>query len=178
MDFTASGGFIFSAEGDLWVGEIREDVIHPAPGDKKSSPKVFSILEAYRHAPLATRETAEGTPAQMGARSVAVSSRHAYAHLRRMGGSGLGEVVRISLPKLSHDEHGYLDLLFEPVDRAKSTAAALSALESLGFQGQRAAFLCASADDEAVYFTTSGPDGGTHWLARGEGAPQAIKVQE
>src|SRR5437870_6576056 len=62
-----------------WRGEIYSDSLGRGPA-----------LSAYRYAPLATLETANTSPAEIGVVDIAVTRDTIYLHLYRMGGSGDG----------------------------------------------------------------------------------------
>ena len=81
LAFAANGELFFAAYGDLWCGEIRTDKI-----DEQDD---FSIA-AYRCAPLATLETENTTPAEIGVADIGVNRDTVYLQLSRMGGSGDG----------------------------------------------------------------------------------------
>jgi len=76
--FTASGELFFAAYGDLWYGEIQTDTFD---GEDH-----FSVA-AYRYAPLATLETENTTPSEIGVDDIGVSHELIYVQLSRMGGS-------------------------------------------------------------------------------------------
>ena len=82
LAFAANGELFFAAYGDLWCGEIRTDKI----GEQDD----FSIA-AYRYAPLATLETQNTTPAEIGVAILAsigtlcTCSCHEWAALATVG---------------------------------------------------------------------------------------------
>ena len=140
--FTPDGRLLFSHEGDLWMGSLAQDTDSEPPRQ---------ILNAYRHAPLALRETALGTPSQIGVRGMAVAGDWLYVQLCRMGGSGWGETLRIKAPA-----PGAVD--DPPKDTAESRTRMLQifgSLEPLGDNGGQPA-LCASRDGRLVFFLGEG----------------------
>ena len=167
LAFDREGALHFSSEGDLWAGKIAR------PGD---SP----YLKAFRHTPLATRETNEGTGDQMGADPVAVTDTMIYAHVRRMGGSGWGHVIRLRKAPLPEPEANDFKMPFELDDRLAIYRDQLATVEILGENGTRS-YLCVSPDRKTVYFRARrdapGEPGG-HWLIRDGGEPEALEVSE
>jgi hypothetical protein len=73
--FAANGELFFAASGDLWRGEIRTDKINGQDS--------FSVA-AYRCAPLATLETQNTTPAEIGVVDIGVNRDTVYLQLSRM----------------------------------------------------------------------------------------------
>lgn len=140
--FLDDGTILFGCEGDLWHGEIELD----DDGDKSRG-----ILNAYRYAPLATRETYGGTPMQTGVKNLAVSMGKVYAHVRRMGGSGWGEIIRLDRPKRV-EKGKNLDMVGGLKERLQLHQAALHSVEILEDNGGRS-FLCNSPDENLVQFT-------------------------
>ena len=162
--FDRDGNLYFGTSGDLWHGEIIWDKeMEPARG----------ILNAYRFCPIATLETTGATPAQCGARTVAWAGGHIYAHVKRLGGSGWGDIVRLKTPARKLDGDGELDLAMELGKRAKVYTESLSSVESLMENGGWS-HLCGSADGRLVHFTTAGEQGRVHWLVRDGGKPMVV----
>ena len=93
--YLPDGSLLFSADGDVWHGRIEYEVEDP----HAKKPYVRASLVAYRYAPLAKRETYDGTPTQTGVRALAVSRTKVYVSLQRMGGSGWGSILRLDLPE-------------------------------------------------------------------------------
>ncbi|PYI90839.1 MAG: hypothetical protein DME97_15895 [Verrucomicrobia bacterium] len=84
--FAANGDLFFAAYGDLWHGEIQND-------------EGYFSLAAYRYAPLATLETANTTPAEIGVSDIGVAGDAIYVQLARMGGSGDGWLAQLARPR-------------------------------------------------------------------------------
>ncbi len=167
--FTANGALVFGHAGDLWFGRLNEEIIPQNSEDPKRAaelaklpPYIRLTLEAFRWAPLATLETADGTPSQTGVQAVAVSGDQVYAHVSRLGGSGWGNVVRLPLPetaaRINAPDAGKAELEFSrqlDLDvRLDTYRAALAGVSILGSNG-RSAFLCASPDGKIVHFATN-----------------------
>ena len=73
------GELFFAAYGDLWYGEIQTDTFD---GEDH-----FSVA-AYRYAPLATLETENATPSEIGVDDIGVSRELIYVQLSRDGRLG------------------------------------------------------------------------------------------
>ncbi len=141
--FLGDGTFLFGCEGDLWHGQVEDDT------DGENKPR--GVLNAYRYAPLATRETYVGTPMQTGVANIAVSKGKAYVHVRRMGGSGWGDIVRLNRPPVVAKGTQF-KFFFNLKEHAQIYQKALASLEILaGGEGQ--SFMCGSADLNQVHFT-------------------------
>ena len=153
-EFLPDGSLLFSAEGDLWHGELSEE---PTEYDNGTQAKPIGTLAAYRYAPLAERYAYPGTPAEQGVRSIASGAGRIYVHVARIGGSGWGHLSSLSTP--------------EPGKEGRFTAHnqiedALSALQSVRrlFENGGQAYLCASPDRSKVYMTGGAGPGRTHYL--------------
>lgn len=165
MAFDRNGELFFGADGDLWQGRIEG--VGSGPDDRPGG-----ALNAYRFAPLATRETADSTPAQIGVSTVVVAGPELFVHVQRMGGSGWGSVVRLAKPAVRGAE-GYP---FELGERIAAYQKALASVKILGENGTLA-HLAASPDGMTVYFQAAREDGEmTHWLVRAGGEPQPFSV--
>lgn len=123
LAFAPNGELFFAAYGDLWCGEIRTDKI-----DGQDD---FSIA-AYRCAPLATLETQNATPAEIGVADIGVNRDTVYVQLSRMGGSGDGWFARLPRPKVKHDSEGEMEMFYEPKERLPIYQTSLRSLEILG----------------------------------------------
>jgi hypothetical protein len=169
LGFDNSGELYFGTEGDLWQGRIVE--MGPGPDEKPGG-----SLAAYRYAPLATRETANSTPGQIGVSSVVGAGPWLYVHLQRMGGSGWGNVVRLAKPMPVNTPEGDPDYPFSLTEHIATHLRALGSVKVLGENGALA-FLAASPDGKLVHFQAS-LDGGetTHWLVRDHGEPEALVI--
>ena len=148
--FTASGELFFAAYGDLWYGEIQTDTFD---GEDH-----FSVA-AYRYAPVATLETENTTPAEIGVDDIGVSRELIYVQLSRMGGSGDGWFARLSRPVLKPTSEQSLDLLYKPSERLPVYQKSLSSLKILG-EDSHAGQIAVSPDERRVYYFMHGK----HWL--------------
>ena len=148
--FTASGELFFAAYGDLWCGEIQTDTFE---GEEH-----FSVA-AYRYAPLATLETENTTPSEIGVDDIGVSREVIYVQLSRMGGSGDGwfACLRRSVSKRTSEQS--LDLLYKPSERVPVYQKSLSSLKILG-EDSHAGRIAVSPDERRVYYVMHGK----HWL--------------
>lgn len=154
--FDSKGGLHFSVHGDLWDGTLAMDwknEYHPV------------VLVAERVAPLATLETYEGTPEQMGADDTAIAGDWIYTHVRRMGGSGWGTMVRLKVTKPEKAE-GELPLQW------KIYGDALRSVEFLE-DNPSGSYLCASEDGTKVFFTTHN-DPASARLVENNGKPEPL----
>ena len=148
--FTASGELFFAAYGDLWHGEIETDTFD---GEDH-----FSVA-AYRYAPLATLETENASPAEIGVADIGVSRETIYVQLSRMGGSGDGWFARLSRPVPKRTNEQSLDLLYEPKERLPVYHKSLSSLQILG-EDSRAGEIAVSPDERRIHYVMHGK----HWL--------------
>jgi len=149
--FTASGELFFAAYGDLWHGEIQTDNFD---GEDH-----FSVA-AYRYAPLATLETENSTPSEIGVADIGVSRAAIYVQLSRMGGSGDGWFVSLARPAIKSAREEPLDLLYKPNERLPVYQKSLSSLKILG-DDSHAGQIAVSPDERKVYYFMNGK----HWLA-------------
>jgi hypothetical protein len=148
--FTASGELFFAAYGDLWYGEIQTDTFD---GEDH-----FSVA-AYRYAPVATLETENTTPAEIGVDDIGVSRELIYAQLSRMGGSGDGWFACLRRPAIKSASEESLDLLYKPSERVPIYQKSLSSLKILG-EDSHAGQIAVSPDERRVYYFMDGK----HWL--------------
>jgi len=148
--FTASGELFFAAYGDLWYGEIQTDTFD---GEDH-----FSVA-AYRYAPLATLETEDATPSEIGVDDIGVSRELIYIQLSRMGGSGDGWFARLSRPAFKRTSEQSLDLLYKPSERLRVYQRSLSSLKILG-EDSHAGQIAVSPDERKVYYVMHGKN----WL--------------
>jgi hypothetical protein len=148
--FTASGELFFAAYGDLWHGEIQTDTF--------GREEQFSVA-AYRCAPLATLETENATPSEIGVADIGVSREAIYVQLSRMGGSGDGWFARLARPIIKRTNDHYLDLLYKPKERLPVYQKSLSSLQILG-EDSRAGEIAVSPDERRVHYVLHGK----HWL--------------
>ncbi|MDR3401626.1 MAG: hypothetical protein P4L99_03925 [Chthoniobacter sp.] len=137
MAFTPDGDLFFGTRGDLWHGTVQKG----DPGD----PRPF-WLEGVRSAPLATLETSEGTPTETGVFQIAVAGTKLYVHLHRIGGSGTGNVIRLTRPPETT-----VDAEDELPHRLAMYTQAISSVEILAENGTYS-YLCASPDGRRVFF--------------------------
>jgi hypothetical protein len=84
--FAANGELFFAAYADLWCGEIQTENF--------DGQDHFSVA-AYRCAPLATLETQNTSPSEIGVADIGVAHDAVYVQLSRMGGSGDGWFARL-----------------------------------------------------------------------------------
>lgn len=154
--FDAAGNFYFGMYGDMWQGKL-------VAGDDPDNKSVD--IEAHRCAPLATLETQNTTPDQMGVGSIAPAATWIYAHIRRMGGSGWGRIVRLKVEKTSNSGE---DL----EGRLKAYADAIRSVQILVENGSSSS-LCASRDGKRVFYT-EGNDLDTATLVNGDAKPQRL----
>ncbi len=110
------------------------------------------------------------TPAETGARCVAVAGDRLYVHVKRIGGSGWGDIVRLKAPPAALAENGELDLVNDLTARSALYQQSLAAIEHLSQDGGWS-HLCASADGKVVHYTTGSEKGRLHWLVRDHGEP-------
>jgi DNA-binding beta-propeller fold protein YncE len=150
LAFTASGELFFGAYGDLWYGEIQTDTFD---GEDH-----FSVA-AYRYAPLATLETENSSPAEIGVADIGVSREAIYVQLSRMGGSGDGWFARLARPVPKRTDEQFLDLLYKPNERLPVYQKSLSSLKILG-EDSRAGQIAVSPDERRVYYVMQDK----HWL--------------
>jgi len=148
--FAANGELFFAAYGDLWCGEIRTENF-----DEQDH---FSVA-AYRCAPLATLETQNTSPAEIGVADIGVARDTVYVQLSRMGGSGDGWFARLQRPKIKHDSEGEVEIPYEPKERIPIYQKLLNSSEILG-EDSRAGFICVSPDETRVHYVLHGK----HWL--------------
>ncbi len=148
--FTASGELFFAAYGDLWYGELQTDTFD---GEDH-----FSVA-AYRCAPVATLETENASPSEVGVADIGVSREAVYVQLSRMGGSGDGWFARLSRPIIKRSDDGGFDPLYKPQERLPIYQKALGSLEILG-EDFRAGEIAVSPDERRVHYLLHGK----HWL--------------
>jgi hypothetical protein len=145
--FDRSGQLFFSTDGDIWKGNVELADGYPS-------------LSGERIAPVATRETVNGTPGQMGALELAVAGDKIFSCVRRMGGSGWGRVVSLKRPVESsaNDTEKSSAVEGNPSSQLEQVTATylteLSSLHSYGENGGLPGFLCATSDEKKVFFTT------------------------
>jgi len=140
--FAGNGELFFAAYGDLWCGEIQTEKV-----DEKD---YFSIA-AYRCAPLATLETQNTTPAEIGVADIGVSRDTVYLQLSRMGGSGDGWFARLPRPTVKRDTEGEMEMFYQPKERLPIYLKALQSLEILG-EDSHAGSICVSLDGTRVHY--------------------------
>lgn len=161
--FAGNGELFFTAYGDLWCGEIRTDNFD---GEDH-----FSVA-AYRCAPLATVETQNATPAEIGVADIGVNRDTVYLQLARIGGSGDGWFARLARPKVKRDGEGEIEMLYEPKERLPIYRTSLQSLEILG-EDSRAGYICVSPDETRVHYVLHGK----HWLVT-NGKTEELHLRE
>ncbi len=159
--FDAQGNLFFGSHGDLWHGQIQWD------GEKDAG---RGVLHAYRFCPLATLETSMATPAQTGARAMALARDRLYVHVKRLGGSGWGDIVSVKVPAGRFAENGELDLVLDLAARTELSQQSLASIQRLA-EGGGWCHLCATPDGKTVHYTAGSAQGRLHWLVRDQGEP-------
>jgi hypothetical protein len=163
LAFAANGELFFAAYGDLWCGEIQTDKI--------DGQDYFSIA-AYRCAPLATLETQNATPAEIGVADIGVNRDTVYLQLSRMGGSGDGWFARLPRPSVKRDTEGEMEMFYQPKERVPIYLKALHSLEILG-EDSRAGSICVSLDGTRVQYVLHDK----HWLVT-NGRTEELHLRE
>jgi hypothetical protein len=148
--FTASGELFFAAYGDLWHGEIQTD--------KFDGENHFSVT-AYRYAPLATLETENSSPTEIGVADIGVSREVIYVQLSRMGGSGDGWFACLARPAINSAREESLDPGYKPNERLPVYQKSLGSLKILG-EDSHAGQIAVSPDERRVHYFMDGK----HWL--------------
>ena len=148
--FTASGELFFAAYGDLWYGEIQTE--------RFEGEEHFSVA-AFRYAPLATLETENTTPSEIGVADIGVSREVVYVQLSRMGGSGDGWFARLWRRVSNGANEESLNLLYKPNERLPVYQKSLSSLKILG-EDSHAGQIAVSPDERRVCYFMNGK----HWL--------------
>ena len=148
--FDARGGLLIVGRGDIWHGKIEENETIQDEEYQRS-------LLAYRYAPLASLETGNHTPAQMGVDEIVAAEPYLYAHVSRMGGSGYAALLRINAPPKA-DMGPDFDTRFLIKDRLQVYRDVLRSAEII--HDGYASRLCSSPDGRRVYFR----DGSKHFL--------------
>lgn len=144
--FDRDGHLFFVSNGDIWEGSVEP----PSEFSDRSS------VEASRFAPVALLETANTTPNSTGAHELAVAGRTIYTHMRRMGGSGWGEVISVRWPEEPKTDTGNTPSVESGVKaNIEEFKSALGALRVYG-DNSRASYLCASPDGRKVFFALRG----------------------
>jgi hypothetical protein len=143
--FDSQGRLFFGYSGDLWMGSICK-----LPEEQQSDYWVCGI----RIAPLADLETSFGTPSNQGVEMVAPLADRIYVHLRRLGGSGWGNIASVATPPLKFTDG-------EPEDDSLEKRLVLyqEELKSIRFLGENGSygFLCASRSGAHVFYRASDP---------------------
>ncbi len=156
--FARSGELFFAVYGDLWHGEIEKDEDH------------FS-LAAYRYAPLATLETANTTPAEIGVSDIGVAADAIFVQLARMGGSGDGWFAQLARPRRTRTDYG-LDMPYTPQERLPIYERGLHSLKIIG-EDFRAGSICVSPDETRVHYVLHGQ----HWLVT-DGKTEELQLRK
>jgi hypothetical protein len=165
--FAPDGQLFFGYRGDLWMGSIAYQE------DNEETPW---LLDAIRFAPLATFETTNATPLQVGVFSVAVAKQMLYVHLHRMFGTGEGNVVRLPRPGNASSDEPENELR----QRMRQYSKESGAVEVLVYSGT-VSYLCASQDGRRVFFTTGvlskDHEDTKAYLVENNGKPREIKLK-
>jgi hypothetical protein len=144
--FDREGHLFFVSNGDVWEGSVEP----PSELDDRWS------VEADRFAPVALLETANTTPNSTGAHELAVAGHTIYTHMRRMDGSGWGEMISVRWPGEPKGDSGSTPSVESPVKRnIELFKLALGALRVYG-DNARASYLCGSSDGRKVFFALRG----------------------
>lgn len=135
--FLPDGSFLFAADGDLWHGVIERD---------STDDDIRVNLVAYRYAPLAKRETYDGTPTETGVIQIAPAKHKIFVRYCRMNGSGWGSLLRLNLPPQSPNGD------FAVRNSIADSIGALRSVEKVYVEDGSLAYLCASPDGETVFY--------------------------
>lgn len=168
-EFMPDGTLMFSAEGDLWHGELEWD---PIENDNGTPPTPRVSLTAYRYAPVAKRLTYSGTSNQEGVSAIAFGAGRLFAHISRMNGSGWGNIVSLDAPAPMKDGS------FTIHNGTEDAIKALRSLKEITDNPSRS-FLCASPDRKHAYMTSGSGETRTHFLADADyekGEPIAFRI--
>ena len=156
--FDSQGRLFFGYNGDLWMGSVCT-----LPEEKQNDYWVCAI----RIAPVADLETSFGTPSNQGVEMTAPLTDRIYVHLRRLGGSGWGNIASAAMPSLKFTEG-------EPEDDSLEKRLALyqDELKSIQIVGENGSygFLCASRSGAHVFYRVSDPKAEKMklWLVSGQ----------
>jgi len=143
--FDREGHLFFASGGDIWEGSVEL----PSEVDQRPS------VEASRFGPVALLETANTTPNSTGAHELAVAGQTIYAHMRRMGGSGWGEIISVRWPgepkfdnvngkrPIEGGVEAYVEMFTSVVTTFRVHGPNLGA-----------SYLCGSPDGRKVFFAT------------------------
>jgi hypothetical protein len=161
--FAGNGDLFFAAYGDLWCGEIQTEKVHD---------KDYFSIAAYRCAPVATLETQNTTPAEIGVADIGVSRDTVYLQLSRVGGSGDGWFARLPRPSIKRDTEGEMEMFYQPKERLPIYLKALQSLEILG-EDSHAGSICVSLDGTRVHYVLHDK----HWLVT-NGRTEELHLRE
>lgn len=143
--FDSQGRLFFGYNGDLWMGSICS-----LPEEQRNDYWICGI----RVAPLADLETSFGTPSNQGVETVAPLPDRIYVHLRRLGGSGWGNIASVAMPPLKFTDGEAEDDSLEK--RLTLYQEELKSIRLLGENGSYG-FLCASRSGAHVFYRASDP---------------------
>jgi hypothetical protein len=138
--FDSRGRLFFGFNGDLWMGSVCA-----LPEEQQKDYWVCGI----RIAPVADLETSFGTPSNQGVEITAPSGDRVFVHLRRLGGSGWGNIASVTLPALQ-----FTDGELEDDNLVKRVALYQEELKSLRLIGENGSygFLCATRSGSKVFY--------------------------
>jgi hypothetical protein len=141
----SQGRLYFGYNGDLWMGSICS-----VPEDTESGYWVCGI----RIGPLADLETNFETPTNQGVQLTAPAADQIYVHLRRLGGSGWGNIASVSTPSVKFTDG-------EPENDSVEKRLVLyqDVLKSSRLLGKNGSysFLCASRSGKRVFYRSEEP---------------------
>jgi hypothetical protein len=144
--FDSRGRLFFGYNGDLWMGSICT-----LPEEEQQDYWVCAI----RIAPLADLETSFGTPSNQGVEMTAPFADRIYLHLRRLGGSGWGNIASVAMPALD-----FVGGELEDDSLEKRLALYQEELKSARILGENGSysFLCASRSGDRVFYRALDPE--------------------
>ena len=143
--FWKDGTFFFSADGDIWRGEVFEG----------------HWLVATRYAPIAIRETSDGSGGETGVNALVVGDGKLYSNFSRTHASGWGALIAIDLQqgeskKRTDDSK---DSIMQSLISTEHLAKALNSVKILRTNDGTETKLCASHDGRVIYYATKGANG-------------------
>jgi hypothetical protein len=143
MDFDSDGNFYFGSAGDLWCGRVKEQ----DPVDWKY------VLNAERHAPIATLETDLANGAYVKVSDVLVSGKYIYVG---MSGRHWGTIVRIKKVGPSTEAPTFGNTEGGTVARyAKRSTAYLCTVEPIVDTPDKFYTICGTRDGNHVLIVTA-----------------------
>jgi hypothetical protein len=138
--FDTQGRLYFGYNGDLWTGAVCS-----LPDDEARGQWICGI----RIAPVADLETSIGTPSNQGVQETASSGEVVYVHLRRLGGSGWGQIATLTAPAIKFVDGEAEDDSYEK--RLELYQNELRSIRLLGENGSYG-YLCASRSGHKIFY--------------------------